>query len=174
MARAAALLADDAYEDVRPSETAVDQYGNFGQFRESLHSTGKQRVDTGLAPGLCIETTMPLNRFVAETIMRMHDLKALRAGWDGYGAKPVAVRVFTPALTLALHAIKRGWTPSVVPLADGGLGLRWEHGDCVVELDVMPDDGIEAYVEGFDPGVPCDRLLSLREAESILSSFCRV
>ena len=82
-----------------------------------------------------------LARYMEEKI---NGLLCLRAGWDGYRARPVSYEAVTAGLNLLFGvAGDLSLPPQVFPLVDGGLQMEW-HADQSVEIEV--DGRGEAHV----------------------------
>jgi hypothetical protein len=89
----------------------------------------------------------PFPPAVAAAMERISEFTVLQENWDGYGSAPLnqgAVRVALQAIFLANRF---GNEPSVVPLTDGGIGVRWGCDRLIAEIDVAPDGSVEAIIE---------------------------
>lgn len=172
---ASAALADSSYSEARPGRSLVERYRPV----ESPKYVGDERAlkpfDTKLGPNLIVETTVPPNPKFVEALFKLHELKALPLNWDGYGAQRVNERAFRPALALIIQAVNRCHAPAIVPLSDGGLGLRWEEAGKALELDVLPDCKIEVFMGGekigddLEPEEPID----LDTAQELVCRYTR-
>lgn len=168
------MLADNTYTDARPTSPTLDRY-ICAEGRAPRKSPKIEQVETGLAPDLKIETAIPANPMLVEAIVRMHELKALAPNWDGYAARAVDARAFRPALALVIDAVQRCQRPTVVALADGGLGLRWDAPNKALEIDVAPNGTIEALCEGpaIGEAIEIEAGSNLEQAEGLLHRYCR-
>src|SRR6202008_3287250 len=131
------MLADNAYTTPQYAPVALDRWVSMDSPRFVGDTPKRAKVATGLAPDLFIEVTIPTNPSIIDALLRLHALKALPANWDSYGSVPIAEAAFRPALELIIEAVQRCQPAVIVPLAHGGIGLRWEGGDHVLELDVL-------------------------------------
>lgn len=110
-------------------------------------------VDPGLRAGIKLRFT-PDKRgefppSVAKAIEDVRQFERLPAGWDSYGAAPLNDHAVVAAFDLIIHAESRCNAPvRVVPLSNGGLGLRWHNEKVELEVDVGPDGTCEANLDG--------------------------
>lgn len=169
----AALLADTSYIEARPGPSIVERYRPINAPRFVGDKQEVKRVSTGLAPGLTLETTLPANPMIVDALLRLHELKLLGADWDSYGSQAIIEDAFRPALELIIEAVKRCKQPTIVPLANGGIGLRWvEHGK-VLELDILPEGGVDAYFESQNGAIEPEGPVSADQATHLLIQYCQ-
>lgn len=77
---------------------------------------------------------------------RLGELLALRAGWDGYQAKPIGLETaFFVAKILETLYVDELQAPSLVPGSDGSVQIEWHVSDWEIELLVKGPYKIEAY-----------------------------
>jgi len=174
MASSNALLADDEYALARVDETT----DAFSPLRSSPRFVGDRpvvhRIETGLVPGLVIETSIPPVPGLVEAISRLHELKALSPNWDSNGALQVSREVYRPALDLITHSLVRCRQPRITANGDGGVVLLWEEGARELEIEVRPNGGLTIF-EVIESGeeFETERTFSVGEAREVLSKFCR-
>lgn len=111
-------------------------------------------IDTGLRAGIKLAFTPDkrdeLPALVAKAIEDVRALERLSRGWDSYDAAPLEDRAVVAAFELIIHAEARCDCPMrVIPLSNGGLGLRWTSEDAELEINVDPDSTCEATLEGL-------------------------
>ena len=77
---------------------------------------------------------------------RILDLVSLTPGWDGHGADPIATSTAVTALLIALGMLPAASSPSITPMADGALILRWTfENEVAVEIIVEEDERFPTY-----------------------------
>ncbi|WP_148309190.1 hypothetical protein [Sphingopyxis fribergensis] len=166
------MLVDKNYTDAHPEHRILDRHRMQGTPKFVGEAPVVKSIATGLAPGLNLETTIPANPKIVAAITRLHEIKELHANWDSYGSQAVSATSFRPALELIIEAVHRCKEPSIVPLAEGGIGLRWEEAGKALELDVQVDEAVEAYAEGVEIDEPVNPM-SIKEAMELLVRYCR-
>lgn len=110
-------------------------------------------VDTGLRAGIKLKFRPDKrNEFpasVASAICQIQDIERLAEGWDSYGAAALRDDAVLAAFELIIHAETICDCPIVVvPLSNGGLGLRWTDAVSELEIDVDPTGTCEAFYTG--------------------------
>lgn len=110
-------------------------------------------VATGLRAGIKLKFTPDKrNEFpqsVAGAITELLKLERLPPGWDSYDAAPLQDTSVVAAFELIIFAEAICDCPMrVIPLADGGLGLRWANAQSELEIDVDPKGTCEAFLDG--------------------------
>jgi hypothetical protein len=114
-------------------------------------------VDTGLRAGIKLKFT-PDKRYefpaaVAAAVTEILKFEKLPSGWDSYDAAPLDDSAVVAAFEVIIHAEAICDCPMrIVPLSNGGLGLRWTNEQAELEIDVDPNGTCEAYLDG--PALP--------------------
>lgn len=133
-------------------------------------------IDTGLRAGIKLEFTpdkrAELPALVAKAIEDVRALERLSRGWDSYDAAPLNDRAVVAAFELIIHAESRCDCPMhVVPLPNGGLGLRWTTEHSELEIDVNAQSTCEGTLEGAAVGEPIELALgaTLADAKELIS-----
>ena len=67
------------------------------------------------------------------------ELCGLRESWDSYRAQPITPAALATAAQLAFVFQGLGWTPVMVPVADGGINLEWDFVGFELEILIRPD-----------------------------------
>jgi hypothetical protein len=103
-------------------------------------------------------------------------IEKLSPNWDSYQALPLHPDAQLPALELAVLSNERCNYPSVVPLPNGGLGLRWVSPTAELEIDVSANGTCEALLEFIETGdeIELPRGSALSEAKALLARFNKV
>jgi len=101
---------------------------------------------------------------------RISDLTALAVGWNGYDALEVkADMAIDAAAFLAKVAFPGIASPSIVPLADGGVQVEWHRGGLDIEV-AFSDEEPGVYVVDRQGG---EAELSLTEAVPTITRYWR-
>lgn len=86
-------------------------------------------------------------------IERLYKINELVEGWDSYGGKALDRSVVAPVLKFLFLGHHRGVPcQRLVPLSNGGIGMRWETPEKEVDLDIQPDGNFEFTVEDVASG----------------------
>lgn len=85
-----------------------------------------------------------------DAISAIRQIETHVVNWDSYGGLPLDERAIMPALQLIVEGANRCHLPRVIPLATGGLGLRWVHTNAELEIDVSPDGKVSALLENLE------------------------
>lgn len=99
-------------------------------------------IDLGLRAGVKVEykphrsTELPLG--LLNLVDDIRGIEALPSGWDSYGGYVLDDRAVLPAIEVSLESLRRCAVPRVVPLPNGGLGLRWDSATAELEIDIAP------------------------------------
>jgi hypothetical protein len=106
-------------------------------------------ISTGLRAGIKLEFIPDkrdeLPAVVAKAIEDVRSLERLPRNWDSYGAAPLDDNAVVAAFELVVYAENRCDCPmQIVPLSNGGLGLRWTNDQSELEIDVDPSGVCEA------------------------------
>ena len=126
---------------------------------ELTRRTGKPQpiaVPLGLKSNLTLNWTSDGGKFpsdVLSTIMELHKFEELALNWDTYGAQPHKVETQRTVIDLLLLGYSRCSMPSLVPLGDGGVGLRWHLDDRELEIDVHSDQQCSILLIDDNQGV---------------------
>lgn len=75
-----------------------------------------------------------------EVIERLRELASLAPGWDGADADPIEYSTAFSALVIAVRMSKHTADPSVAPMVDGSLILRWTFEDGAA-LEIVIEEG---------------------------------
>jgi hypothetical protein len=84
------------------------------------------------------------------TRQRLDELAALEDDWDSYGGFPPALPALTAADAFIRVAMRDYGTDSsgaaipfsVMPIADGGVGIEWRRAEIQFNLDIAPDGSL--------------------------------
>lgn len=133
-------------------------------------------VETGLRAGIKLKFK-PDRRgefppAVVKAIEELRQLERLPRGWDSYDAAPLDDHAIVAAFELIIYADTRCDAPMrIVPLSNGGLGLRWVSEDAELEIDVDPDGTCEATLEGAAIEDPVELVAgsTLADAKELIS-----
>ncbi|HKR37355.1 MAG TPA: hypothetical protein VJT10_21075 [Steroidobacteraceae bacterium] len=78
----------------------------------------------------------------------LEELGKLPAGWDSYGAKPIAPSARSAALdVLRQISTRRTPQPAIVPTSDGSIQLEWHTHDIDLEVRVLSPTKIGVCLE---------------------------
>lgn len=81
------------------------------------------------------------------------DILNLPAGWNSYGAKPIAPKNAIAAIRLLAGILSADTPPPlVVPRVRGGIQLEWHSGDVDIEVYVDSPDKISFFAEHVETG----------------------
>jgi hypothetical protein len=133
-------------------------------------------IETGLRAGIKLKFT-PDKRgefptSVAKAVEEVRQLERLPRGWDSYDAAPLDDGAVVAAFELIIHAESKCDAPiRLVPLSNGGLGLRWVAEGAELEVDVDPNGTCEATLEGPAVGNSVELLAgsSLGDVKELIS-----
>jgi len=89
---------------------------------------------------------------VAECLLKLLEFNNLSEGWDSYGGIALQRAAVAPALKLMFMSHVKGCTPRLIPLPDGGVGLRWSSGAAELDIDVSGKGQIEGLLENTGDG----------------------
>jgi hypothetical protein len=93
------------------------------------------------------------------------DLLNLPAGWNSYGAKPIAPQNAVQAIQLLAEFIAPGTPPpAVVPRVRGGIQIEWHAESVDVEVYIDSPGKVSFFVEQLDTGETFDGPLAGHEA----------
>lgn len=112
---------------------------------ELTRRTGKPQpieIPLGLKSNLTLNWTSdgePFPKDVLSAITQLHKFEELLLNWDSYGAQPHKSETHRTVIDLLLFGYSRCSMPDLIPLSDGGVGLRWRVDDCELEIDVHSD-----------------------------------
>ena len=114
----------------------------------------------------------PFPAWIADALMELLGFAELSVGWNSYGGKPLQRAAIGPVLKLLIRTHERGRQADLVPLPDGGVGLRLADQGRSLEIDISADGTVEALLESdgsndveIGPGA------TVAEAEQILGQF---
>lgn len=110
-------------------------------------------IETGLRAGIKLifkpDKRGEFPPSVARAIEQIAEMERLPRGWDSHDAAPIDDRAVIAAFELIVHAEGICDCPMrIVPLSNGGLGLRWNTDQAELEIDVEPNAMCEATLEG--------------------------
>lgn len=175
-----ALAFDSTYLPIAGtrSRAYLDQNKNIRE----INNTGGRRatehdgIDLGLKSGLklnWVSDGQPFPSGIQSLLHRLRTLEDLAENWDSYGALPHNPSSQKPALDLIFYGHSRCSIPSIVPLSDGGVGLRWQAEPKELEIDITPSGACSAYfvVHGTDVEMETDQLVDVDEAKNWLNNF---
>jgi len=135
--------------------------------------------DTGLRAD--IRLTLPVSKssifpqHIFDLVERIKALEDLPLNWDSYGALPIDDRAVRATMNLIIEAEKTCCSPDrVVPLASGGLGLRWRSADVELEVDVDTDKSCSAILETGEDEFDLPRGSSLSRAMDLVARYRRL
>jgi hypothetical protein len=138
-------------------------------------------VDTGLRAGIKLKFRPDKrNEFpesIAGAITQILIIEKLPAGWDSYEAEPLNDDSVVAAFELIIHAEGICDCPMrVVPLSNGGLGLRWTNEQAELEIDVDPDGTCEAFLDGAALAEPIELPAgsTLADAKELISRHASI
>lgn len=137
----------------------------------SVPPTPVYEVQTGLRAGVRLKFRPDKrNEFpplVASAISQIREFEKLPEGWDSYGATPLNDDAVLTAFELIVHAESICDCPmQLVPLSNGGLGLRWTSPNSELQIDVDPDGTCEAFLDG-----PIDATVELPSGSTIADAM---
>lgn len=87
---------------------------------------------------------------VMNALLSLESFMTLAPNWDSYGGQPMSQAAVRPAVNLILLGNSWASYPRLVPLGDGGVGVRWKRGELALEIDVAGDGSIEGILENGD------------------------
>lgn len=176
------LAMDDCYLPLATAKAIayLDPSKNVRQFNQTTHQRGIEYppVDLGLKSGAKIVWTSDRRDFpagVQRLVDKIREFEGLQQNWDSYGAMPHDSRSQNTALDLIFYSNRRSTCPDVVPLQNGGIGLRWTTDGRELEIDVNADGTCEILLADDLEGTaqetesPVDAI----EAKSWLDAFWR-
>ena len=130
---------------------------NIRRYRTVTREASAEPVerDLGLRAGIRITFTpgkrQELPPRIVALVENIKAFEALPLGWDSYGAHPLNDSAVRAAMALIVRSESTCSTPDrVVPLSNGGLGLRWRKEAAELEIDVDPDGTYEGIIEVGD------------------------
>lgn len=137
-----------------------------------------QEIDLGLRAGVRISFTpdksSPTPAALLDIADQIRSFELLAENWDSYGALPLQDGAVLTAIQVAIAGINRCQTPKIVPLADGGIGLRWTRESAELEIDVSPDgqcEGVLVLADGSETDL--DHPSDASEAVEMIYRFCQ-
>ncbi len=95
-------------------------------------------------------------------LARIAELQHLKPGWDGYGSPPMTVRAAHIASAIIAACNDYVPEPEIVPVTGGGIGIVWTTPQGDVEIEVLPDGGVQYVVEAGEAS--SDGVLSRTDA----------
>jgi hypothetical protein len=177
------LAMDDRYLPLATAKAIayLDPSKNVRQFNQTTHQREIEYppVDLGLKSGAKIVWTSDRRDFpagVQRLVNKIREFEGLQANWDSYGAIPHDSRSQNTALDLIFYSNRRSTCPDVVPLQNGGIGLRWTNDGRELEVDVSANGTCEILLADNDLAiaeeteVPVDAV----KAKEWLDAFWRV
>ncbi|MEO9598932.1 hypothetical protein [Parasphingorhabdus sp.] len=168
-----------------PTSNAISQaYLDTDKKIRSVSSTsgrsfGKSEpVDVGLKSGIKIAWTMGGGEFpepVQKIIDTLRSYETLSENWDSHGSKIHDARSQLSTMELVMAGYARCQLPALIPLPDGGVGLRWDANQVELEVDVLPDGQCIALFsdDQIDEVVDISQPCSVREVTRLVERFCK-
>lgn len=136
--------------------------GSAAVYSESvarLHQTGRPRHRVIVEP-------QALN-WPDALRMRLNNLCNLPIGWDGYDGQPVNFWTASFAASLLSRLlVEDAPSPSIVPIASGGLQLEWHMAGFDIELEIEEPNSVRAW--------RCDHVTDLEEEVALTNDFSGV
>lgn len=119
-----------------------------------------------------VDRDRPFPKWVADALGQLLDFAELPANWNSYGGRALQLEAVGPVLKLIIDIEAVGRTARLVPLPDGGVGLRVAAQGRGLEIDVHATGKLEASleIEGVDD-VDIGPEATLPEAKKLLSQF---
>lgn len=119
-----------------------------------------------------IDRDRPFPQWVADALVQMLEFAHLPANWNSYGGRPLQLGAVGPVLKLIIGIHRLGRQARLVPLPDGGVGIRISDQNRCLEIDVRAGGKAEAILEreGMDD-IVIGPEAQLAEAEKLLSQF---
>lgn len=110
---------------------------------------------------------------VLECLVTLLKFDALEENWDSYSGKSLSRGAVPRTLELIFYSHQRGEPVRLVPLGDGGVGLRWSRDAHELEIDVSSVGEIEGLFESPAILEPIELLegTSLSEAFGLIDQF---
>ena len=111
--------------------------------------------------------------WVQELENRLNHLVALEPGWDGYGGKPVSIKVaqFSANLLEQLYVDKVP-APQLVPGSDGSMQIEWHVNQYDLEVDVMAPYDVVATLDDRQSGK--EEEIEIENDYTILAGWVRL
>lgn len=179
MASNAVLSEHHARDTVRQAPVAIAQYFATHPRVVTRRHEPDATIDLDLRSGIKIvyragHQGEPLTRLLA-LADAIKEYEALPVGWDSYDAAALNDKAVYPTLELAIYALHRCQHPTVLPLPNGGLGLRFQTEAKELEIDVGPDGRCTALLEDVTTG-EMHEVANPQEASvitSLINIYCR-
>lgn len=89
---------------------------------------------------------------VLRSLEQLIEFSALEPNWDSHGGAALQAAAVEPALSLIFLSHQWCCYPGLVPLPDGGVGLRWKRGECELEVDIDAQGQHEAILTNIGTG----------------------
>jgi hypothetical protein len=141
MAKAALTDMDYEYNSIGSPHASYLQYNGKFFPPAGSRSTSTQQKSRRRLPLRCdvyIDWTQDGREFpasVLSVIQKMAEFEVMPSNWDGYGARALQDGACEHALRFVFETYARQ-CPALVPLPDGGIGLRWSTESKDLEIDV--------------------------------------
>ncbi len=174
---------DEGYEFAQSGIVSQAYLDTDKKIRSVSSTSGRnfgksEPVDVGLKSGIKIEWTMGGGEFpgpVQKIIDTLRSYEALPENWDSYGSKIHDFRSQFSTMELVMAGYARCQIPTLVPLPDGGVGLRWAANQVELEIDVLPEGQCLALFsdEQADEEVEISEPSSVNEIIQLVERFCK-
>lgn len=176
------LAMDDRYFPLATAKGGayLDPSKNVRQFNQTVRQKAVEYppVDLGLKSGAKIIWTSDGREFpteVQQLVNKIRAFESLQSNWDSYGAMPHDPRSQNAALELIVYSNLRCMFPDIVPLQNGGIGLRWASESRELEVDVNADGSCEILLVDDTQAIEqeTDETVNAIEAKEWLDAFWR-
>jgi hypothetical protein len=107
-----------------------------------------------------------------DALQRLVELVSATENWNSYGGKAISLGSIRPVLSLLTVGHSRCAIPNLIPLSDGGIGLRWQSGDRELSIDVL-NDRLEGCLCTTDDEFELSEPASVDDATRLLEAFCK-
>ena len=140
----------------RPSRKEMTEFEFLGERIQGVHENG-----------------VGFPKELLERLISLMQISDLEAGWNSYGGQPLNNSVIRPVLQMLFAAQGRCQLPNLVPLSDGGVGMRWSVPGHDLEIDVA-EHGIEGAFYDLENGAETELPVgaNVDDAVQLFEQFC--